>query len=58
MRYVALQYGIPCSIVTEQGTQFMGDVLTRLYKLLKVHKIKGTRTDLTAMVLWRGHIRR
>ena len=39
MRYVVLQYGIPCSIVTDQGTQFMGDVLRRLCKLLKVHKI-------------------
>jgi hypothetical protein len=39
MRYVVLQYGIPCLIVTDQGLQFMGDVLKRLCKLLKVHKI-------------------
>jgi len=42
MRYVVLQYGIPCSIVTDQGTQFMGDVLKRLCKLLKVHKINAS----------------
>ena len=39
MRCVVLQYGIPCLMVTGQGTQFMGDVLKRLCKLLKVHKI-------------------
>jgi len=39
MRYVVMQYGITCSIVTDQGTQFMGDVLRRLCKLLKVHII-------------------
>jgi hypothetical protein len=27
MHYIVLQYGIPCSLVTNQGTQFMGDVL-------------------------------
>jgi hypothetical protein len=39
MRYVILQYGIPSSIVTDQGTQFMGDIFKRLCKLLKVHKL-------------------
>jgi hypothetical protein len=39
MRYVILQYGIPSSIVTDQGTQFMGEVLKRLCKLLKIHKL-------------------
>jgi transposase InsO family protein len=39
MRHVVLQYGNPLSIVTDQGTQFMGDVFRRLCKLLKVHKL-------------------
>jgi hypothetical protein len=39
MRCVILQYGIPSSIVTDQGTQFMGDIFKRLCKLLKIHKL-------------------
>jgi hypothetical protein len=39
MRHIILQYGIPCSVVTVQGMQFMGDVLERLFKLLCVHKL-------------------
>jgi len=39
MRHVVLQYGIPSSIVTDQGTQFMGDIFKRLCKLLKIHKL-------------------
>ena len=39
MRYVIQQYGIPYCIVTDQGTQFLGDVFKRLCKLLKVHKL-------------------
>jgi transposase InsO family protein len=39
MRYVILQYGIPYSIVTDQGTQFMGDVFKRLCKLLNICKL-------------------
>jgi hypothetical protein len=39
MRFIVLQYGIPCSIVTDQGTQFMGNVFKRLCKLLRVHKL-------------------
>jgi len=38
MRYV-IQYGITYCIVTDQGTQFLGDVFKRLCKLLKVHKL-------------------
>jgi hypothetical protein len=39
MRHILLQYGIPLSIVTDQGTKFMGDVFKRLCKLLKVRKL-------------------
>jgi len=39
MRYVVLQYGIPSSIVTDQGTQFMGDIFKRLCKLLRINKL-------------------
>jgi transposase InsO family protein len=39
MRYVILQYGVPCSIVTDQGSQFMGDLFKRLCKLLKINKM-------------------
>ena len=39
MRHIVLQYGIPGSLVTDQGTQFMGDVFKRLCKLLRVHKL-------------------
>jgi hypothetical protein len=42
MRHVVLQYGIPGSLVTDQGTQFMGNIFKRLCKLLKVHKIITT----------------
>ena len=30
LRYVVLHYGIPNSIVTDQGSQFMGDIFKRL----------------------------
>jgi hypothetical protein len=39
MRHIVLQYGIPCSLVTDQGMQFMGDVFKRFCKLLRVHKL-------------------
>ena len=39
MQYIVLQYGVPNSIVTDQGTQFMGDVFRRLRKLLKILKL-------------------
>jgi hypothetical protein len=42
MRQVVLQYGIPDSLVTDQGTQFMGDMFKRLCKLLRVNKINNT----------------
>ena len=50
MRYIILQYGIPCSIVTDQGTQFMGDVFKRLYKLLRVQKLIPVHIILKATV--------
>jgi len=39
MRRIIVQYGIPHSIVTDQGTQFMNNVSKCLCKLLRVHKI-------------------
>jgi transposase InsO family protein len=39
MLYVILQYGPPCSFVTDQGTQFMSDIFNRLCKLLKINKL-------------------
>jgi len=39
MRYEVLQYGIPSSIITDQGTKFMGDIFKRLCKLLKIHNL-------------------
>jgi hypothetical protein len=39
MRHIVLQYGIPCSVVTDQGSQFMGGVFKRVCKLLRVHKL-------------------
>jgi hypothetical protein len=39
LRHVVLLYGIPQSIVTDQGTQFISDVFTRLCKLLKLNKL-------------------
>jgi transposase InsO family protein len=39
LRHIVLQYGIPYSIVTDQGTQFMGEVFQKLCKLMKVHKL-------------------
>jgi hypothetical protein len=53
MRFVVLQYSIPCSIVTDQGTQFMGDVLKQLCKLLKVYKINTSAYRPVS----NGHIR-
>jgi hypothetical protein len=35
MRHIVLLYGIPQSIVTDQGSQFMSGVFKRLCKLLK-----------------------
>ena len=42
LRYVILHYGIPNAIVTDQGSQFMGDVFSRLCKVLKIHKLNTT----------------
>jgi len=42
LRHVVLHYGIPNSIVTDQGSQFMGDIFKRLCKLLKIHKLNTT----------------
>ena len=39
LRHVLLHYGIPNSIGTGQGSQFMGDIFKRLCRLLKVHKL-------------------
>ena len=39
LRHVLLHYGIPNSIVTGQGSQFMGDIFKKLCRLLKVHKL-------------------
>jgi hypothetical protein len=42
LRHVVLHYGIPNSIVTDQGSQLMGDIFKRLCRLLKVHKLNTT----------------
>jgi hypothetical protein len=42
LRYVVLHYGIPNSIVTDQGSQFMGDIIKRLCKLHRVRKLNTT----------------
>jgi len=39
MLHIVLEYGIPCSQVTHQGKQSMGDVFKRFCKLLCVHKL-------------------
>jgi hypothetical protein len=39
MRYIVLHYGIPCSVLTDHGTQFMCDMFKCLCKLLRVHKL-------------------
>jgi len=48
--YILLKYGIPCTILTDQGTQFMGDVFRRLYKLLRVHKVNTSGITLRVKV--------
>ena len=42
MKHIVLLYGIPQSIVTDQGSQFMSDVFKRLCKLLKLNKLNTT----------------
>ena len=42
LRYVILHYGIPNSIVTDQGSQFMSDNFKRLCKVLKLNKLNTT----------------
>ena len=42
LRYITLHYGIPNSIVTEQGPQFMSDIFKRLCKVLTVCKCNTT----------------
>jgi len=42
LRYVILHYGIPNSIVTDQGSQFMSDNFKRLFKILKLNKLSTT----------------
>ena len=39
MRHIVLQYGIPSSLVTDQGTHFMGDTFKSLCTLLRVRKL-------------------
>ena len=50
MRHV----GIPSSIVTDQGTQFMGDIFKGLCKLLKYVSLTVARTILKGTARWRG----
>jgi transposase InsO family protein len=42
VKNVILIYGIPNEIVTDQGTNFMGDVFKRICKLFKIEKISTT----------------
>jgi hypothetical protein len=42
LRHIVLLYGIPQDIVTDQGSQFMGDIFTRLCKVLKLKKLNTT----------------
>jgi hypothetical protein len=42
LRHIILLYGIPQSLVTDQGSQFMGDVFKRLCKVLKLNKLNTT----------------
>jgi hypothetical protein len=41
-RHVVLIYGVPQYIVTDQGSQFMGDIFKRLCKLLKLNRRNTT----------------
>ena len=43
MQYIVLQYGVPNSIVTDQGTQFMGDVFRRLCKRVILKAMEHSR---------------
>jgi len=42
LRYEVLHYGIPNTIVTDQGSQFMSDLFKRLCRLLKILKLNTT----------------
>ena len=39
---IALKFGIPQMILTDQGSNFMGEVFTNVCKLLKIKKLKCT----------------
>jgi transposase InsO family protein len=40
LRHIVLVYGIPQIVVTDQGSQYMGDVFKRLCKLLMLDKLQ------------------
>jgi hypothetical protein len=42
VNYIVLIYGIPTEIVTDQGSNFMGDIFKRICKLFKIEKICTT----------------
>ncbi|KDR23651.1 Retrovirus-related Pol polyprotein from transposon 17.6, partial [Zootermopsis nevadensis] len=42
MNHIILIYGIPSSIVTDQGSNFMSDMFKRLCKLMRIEKINTT----------------
>jgi hypothetical protein len=42
VKNIILIYGIPTEIVTDQGSNFMGEVFKRICKLLKIEKIYTT----------------
>jgi transposase InsO family protein len=42
IRHIILIYGIPTEILTDQGSNFMGDVFKRICKLFNIDKIRTT----------------
>jgi hypothetical protein len=54
VKNIILIYGIPNEIVTDQGTNFMGDVFKRICKLFKIEKISTTAYHPESNGPWNG----
>jgi transposase InsO family protein len=51
------KFGIPQVILTDQGSNFLGEFFTNVCKLLKIKKIHRTAYHPEKMEHWNGHIR-
>jgi hypothetical protein len=57
VKHIVLVYGIPDEIVTDQGSNFMSDVLNEYVNYSKLRKFTRQHTIRKVMEHWKGRIR-